>query len=277
MPVKRQRLTESERERFKRHLVLPEMSEAGQLRLLSSRVLIVGVGALGSAAVVYLTACGIGEIGIADDDRVELSNLPRQVLYGEADVGEEKTFCAQRGMRRLRSATKVNVYPFRITESNARDIIGSYDFVIDATDNFESRFVINDACVGLRKSFSHAGILGMYGQTMTVVPGAGPCFRCVFQEVPPPGAVESTEHAGVLGSVAGIMGTLQATEAIKYLVKKGELLVGRLLTLDALTMHFREIELPQQSRCAVCRHSQAGKTRALALHNEDMAGCTDER
>ncbi|MFP3870610.1 MAG: HesA/MoeB/ThiF family protein [Syntrophobacteria bacterium] len=252
MKRRKRQLTAFEKELYHRHILLPEVSETGQVHLLESRVLVIGLGGLGSAALVYLSVCGVGEIGIADSDRVELSNLQRQILHGKEDVGKEKTRSAQQSVWRLRSDVRLNVYPMRITASNAQQIIAPYDFVIEATDNFESKFLINDVCVGLGKAFSHAGILGMYGQTMTIVPGAGPCFRCIFQEVPPPEIVETVEQSGVLGSVPGVVGALQATEAIKYLLNIGGLLVGRLLTWEGRSMVFREIKLPLEKRCEVC-------------------------
>jgi molybdopterin/thiamine biosynthesis adenylyltransferase len=246
-------LTTLQYERYLRHIAIREIGEAGQLKLLDSRVLVIGAGGLGSPALFYLAACGVGEIGIADGDCVELSNLQRQILHGDEDLGKEKTLSARQSITRMRRDVRLHCYQTRITESNAAEIISPYDFVIEATDNFETKFLINDVCIRLGKPFSHAGILAMYGQTMTVVPGQGPCFRCVFQEVPPPGTVRTTEEVGVLGSVPGVLGAIQATEAIKFLVQCGELLVGRLLTWDALTMTFREVGLPPQTRCAVCR------------------------
>lgn len=245
-------LTDLEQELYSRNIRIPEVGEEGQLRLFRSRVLIAGLGGLGSPALYYLAACGVGEIGIVDGDRVELSNLQRQILHGRGDVGREKTASAEQNIARLRPDLRLIPYSCRITEANAREIIAPYDFVIEATDNFASKFLINDVCVRLGKAFSHAGILGMYGQTMTVVPGKGPCYRCVFGDPPPPGAVPTTREAGVLGAVPGVLGAIQAVEAIKYLLNCGRLLVGRLLTWDALAMNFREIRLPQENRCGVC-------------------------
>lgn len=251
-------LSDLERERYARQMLVPELGEAGQAKLLRSRVLVVGVGGLGSPALLYLTACGIGEIGMMDGDSVEVSNLQRQVLHGDSDVGRMKTASAVETLRRLRSDVQVEVYPVRISWDNASEIISRYDFVVEATDDFESKFIVNDACVLQGKAFSHAGILGTCGQTMTVVPGRSPCYRCLFEDVPPAGAVETTHERGVLGSVAGVLGAIQATEAIKYLSGMGELLLGRLLTLDALTMTFREIALPTDQPCPVCLQAREG-------------------
>jgi molybdopterin-synthase adenylyltransferase len=257
MAATRDSLSGFEKELYHRNIQIAEVGEEGQLKLLGSRVLIVGMGGLGSPAFFYLAACGIGEIGIADGDRVELSNLQRQILHGREDVGSAKTASAARSAGRLRPEMCLKTYPCRVTETNAAEIIAPYDFVIEATDNFASKFLISDACVRLGKAYSHAGILGLYGQTMTVVPGKGPCYRCVFGECPPAGAVPSTREAGVLGVVPGVLGAIQATEAIKYLLNRGRLLVGRLLTWDALSMTFREIRLPREGRCGVCRGSDA--------------------
>ncbi len=260
MAVVRGCLTDFEKELYYRNIRIPEVGEEGQLKLLRSRVLIIGLGGLGSPALFYLAACGIGEIGIADGDRVELSNLQRQILHGRDDVGREKTDSAARSVARLRPDLRLRTYSCRISEANAAEIITPYDFVIEATDNFASKFLISDACVQLGKAYSHAGILGMYGQTMTVIPGKGPCYRCVFGEVPPTGVVPTTREAGVLGVVPGVLGAIQAAEAIKFLLNRGRLLVGRLLTWDALSMTFREIRLPREARCGMCRASAATMT-----------------
>lgn len=245
-------LTDFQKRLFHRQIQIPEIGEAGQARLLESRTLVVGLGGLGSPALFYLTACGVGEIGLMDADTVDLSNLQRQILHGFDDVGRLKTSSALETLRRLRPDVRFNVYPERLSRGNADEIISRYDFIIEATDNFESKFLINDVCVRLGKAFSHAGILGMAGQTMTIIPGQGPCFRCLFEDIPSPGAVGTTDETGVLGSLPGVLGAIQSTEAVKYLTGVGRLLVGRLLTFDALTMAFREISLPMDMRCREC-------------------------
>lgn len=237
---------------YSRNISLEGVGEAGQRKLLESRVLIVGMGGLGSPALFYLAAAGVGEIGIADSDRVDLSNLQRQILHGRSDVGRDKTLSAAESALRLNPDLRLHPYPFEISSDNAAEIIARYDFVIEATDNFQSKFLVNDVCVRMGKPFSHAGILGTYGQAMTVVPGEGPCFRCVFEDVPSPGAVATAAETGVLGSVAGVFGAIQATEAVKFLLGLGDLLVGRLLTWDALAMRFREVKLPLEKRCRLC-------------------------
>ncbi|MBL7178795.1 MAG: HesA/MoeB/ThiF family protein [Desulfobacterales bacterium] len=252
MAARIDRLSDHQKELYHRNIAVPEIGESGQLKLLNSRVLIIGLGGLGSPALFYLAAAGIGEIGILDSDRVELSNLQRQILHGREDIGTPKTLSACMRIQRLNPDIHLTAYPFRLTAANASKIIAAYDFIIEATDNFDSKFLINDISVQNGKAFSHAGILGTYGQTTTVIPGQGPCFRCIFEEIPPPDAVKTTAQAGVMGSVAGVFGAIQATEAIKYLLKCGDLLAGRLLCWDALAGTFREVKLPPGMRCKIC-------------------------
>jgi molybdopterin/thiamine biosynthesis adenylyltransferase len=183
---------------------------------------------------------------------VELSNLNRQILHGCPDVGEVKTVSARKSVEYLRPDIDMEEYPLRVDESNGKDIVASYDFVVEATDNFESKFLINDICVSAVKAFSHSGCLAMYGQAMTVVPGKSPCYRCIFQDAPPPGKVRTAAQAGVLGTVPGVLGAVQATEAVKYLLGMDGLLTGSLLTFDAAAMAFRKVKLPMDKRCRVC-------------------------
>jgi molybdopterin-synthase adenylyltransferase len=244
-------LTDGARQVYHRHITLREIGEAGQLRLLHSRVLIIGAGGLGSSAAYYLSAAGVGTLGIADNDRVEPSNLQRQILHGQCDVGKKKTLSAAEKLPHLRPNLRLNLHPVHIDRDNGREIIKPYDFVIEATDNFPSKFLINDICVQLRKPFSHAGVSAFFGQTMTVVPGKGPCFRCIFEDPPQSGAV--AEEPGILSTVPGVIGLIQATEAIKSLLGCGSLLVGRILSWDALAMTFREISLPVDKPCNICR------------------------
>ena len=213
-------------------------------------------GGLGSPALLYLAAAGVGTIGAADCDVVDFSNLQRQILHGRKDVGRNKTESAAETISRLNPDTRLEMYG-AISEENIAETIASYDFVVEATDNFKAKYFINDACVRLGKPYSHAGILGAYGQMMTYVPGQGPCFRCAFQDEPEPGTYETTSEVGVLGSVAGVIGTLQSIEAIKYLLGLGGLLTGRLLTFDALAMAFMEVKLSCDRKCAVCATTQS--------------------
>ncbi|MEM5789465.1 MAG: HesA/MoeB/ThiF family protein [Syntrophobacteraceae bacterium] len=252
-------LTEMQKEIYSRNILVPEIGEKGQARLLSGRVLVIGLGGLGSPALYYLAAAGVGEIGILDGDTVAFSNLQRQILHGRPDVGDSKVESAVRAVSRLNPDVVLRSLDVMLDSDNALDIIAPFDFVIEATDNFESKFLVNDTCVRLGRPFSHAGVLGAFGQAMTILPCRGPCFRCVFEDVPSPGTYDTSESTGVLGCAAGIMGTIQATEAIKYLLGIDELLVGRLLTFDAFKMSFREIRLPIDKRCGICGTLPHGK------------------
>lgn len=243
--------------RYCRNILIPEIGEAGQERLLKSRVLVVGAGGLGSPALYYLACAGIGTIGIIDADRVDLSNLQRQILHTTESIGRLKVESAMESLRRINPDIRVEGYPAAFTHANGHSLVRSHDFVIEATDNFESKFLINDTCLSEGVPFCHAGLVGMYGQVMTVVPGKGPCFRCVFRDIPHSGEVPATSEAGVLGAVAGVLGSIQATEAVKFLAGCGDLLIGRLITFDALKMRFREVPLPESS-CEKCR--EAGLT-----------------
>ena len=245
-------LSEIERKIYSRNILIPEIGESGQLKLLESRVLIIGLGGLGSPALFYLAAAGVGNIGAADCEAVDYSNLQRQILHGRKDVGRNKTESAVETISRLNPDIRLELHG-AISAENIAETIASYDFIVEATDNFKSKFLVNDACMRLGKAFSHAGILGAYGQTMTVIPGRSPCLRCFFEDEPKAGTYETTSEAGVLGGVAGVIGTIQSIEAIKYLLDIGGLLTGRLLTFDALVMAFGEVKLPRERKCALCR------------------------
>ena len=208
-------LSNEQLERYSRHILLKEVGVRGQKKLLNAKVLIIGAGGLGSPAAMYLAAAGVGTIGIADADDVDLSNLQRQILHGTADVGKPKVVSAMETMNHLNPDVKVNTYHMYVTADNIMELIGDYDFIIDGTDNFPAKFLINDACVLAKKPFCHGGVLQFHGQLMTYVPGAGPCYRCIFQEIPPKDAVPSCREAGVIGVMAGIIGALQAMEAVK--------------------------------------------------------------
>ncbi|HEY5563550.1 MAG TPA: molybdopterin-synthase adenylyltransferase MoeB [Clostridiaceae bacterium] len=239
-------------ERYSRQIILKEVGSKGQKKLLASKVLIVGTGGLGAPAAMYLAAAGVGTIGLVDYDEVDLSNLQRQIIHSTADVKKPKVISGKETINNLNPDVNVITYQEWINSSNITDIIKDYDFIIDGTDNFPAKFLINDACVILKKPFSHAGIIRFQGQTMTYVPGQGPCYRCVFKNPPPPDAVPTCKQAGVLGVMGGIIGTIQATEALKYILGLGNLLTGKLLTFDALSMEFRKINLPTNKKCAVC-------------------------
>lgn len=245
--------TNEQLERYSRHIILKEIGVKGQKRLLNGSVLIIGAGGLGAPAALYLAAAGVGKIGIVDADVVDLSNLQRQVIHTTADVGRPKVESAAETMRAINPDVEVVTYHQFIDSSNILDIIKDYDFVLDGTDNFPAKFLINDACVMANKPFSHAGILRFSGQLMTVIPHEGPCYRCVFKTMPPKDAIPTCKSAGVIGAMAGTIGSLQALEAVKYLTGAGDLLVGKLLTFDGLKMKFHTINLPPRGEgCAVC-------------------------
>jgi thiazole biosynthesis adenylyltransferase ThiF len=245
--------TNEQLERYSRHIILQEIGVKGQKKLMQGKVLIIGAGGLGAPAAMYLAAAGVGTIGIVDADEVDLSNLQRQIIHATADVGKPKVLSAKETMNAMNPDVTVNTYPEFVTSENVMDLIKDYDFIIDGTDNFPAKFLINDACVMAKKPFSHAGIIRFKGQLMTYVPGEGPCYRCVFRDPPPKNAVPTCKEAGVVGAMGGVIGSLQAMEAIKYLTGVGELLTGKLLTYDALKMEFRTIKLPAHvANCPVC-------------------------
>ena len=245
--------TNEQLERYARHIILKEIGVKGQKKLLQGSVLIIGAGGLGAPAAMYLAAAGVGTIGIVDADEVDLSNLQRQIIHATPDIGKPKVISAQETMQALNPEVKVNAIQEFVSSENILDLIRDYDFILDGTDNFPAKFLINDACVMAGKPFCHAGIIRFRGQLMTWVPGQGPCYRCVFREPPPKDAVPTCKEAGVVGAMGGVIGSLQAMEAIKYLTGVGELLTGRLLTYDALKMEFRTIKLPARvSTCPVC-------------------------
>lgn len=244
--------TNEQLERYSRHIILQEVGVKGQKKLLNASVLIIGAGGLGAPAALYLAAAGVGTIGIVNADEVDLSNLQRQVIHTTNDVGKAKVKSAAETMEAINPDVTVKTYRTFVDSSNIMDLIKDYDFIIDGTDNFPAKFLINDACVMAEKPFSHAGIIRFKGQLMTYVPGEGPCYRCVFKNPPPKDAVPTCKQAGVIGAMGGVIGSLQAMEAIKYIIGKGDLLTGKLLTYDALKMEFHTIKLPKDDHCAVC-------------------------
>lgn len=240
-------------ERYSRHIILKEIGVKGQKKLLNAKVLIIGAGGLGAPAAMYLAAAGVGTIGIADPDEVDLSNLQRQIIHSTEDLGKAKVLSAKETMNRMNPDVQVNTYSIFVSAENIMDLIKDYDFIIDGTDNFPAKFLINDACVMAGKPFSHAGIIRFKGQLMTYVPGMSPCYRCVFKNPPPKDAVPTCKQAGVIGAMGGVIGSLQAMEAIKYITGVGDLLTGYMLTFDAIKMDFRKIRLPKaDGSCAVC-------------------------
>ncbi len=244
--------TEQQLQRYSRHILLNEVGGKGQKKLLAGKVLVVGTGGLGSPSAFYLAAAGVGTIGLVDFDNVELSNLQRQILHSTKDIGRAKTTSAKEKLQNLNGDINVIEYKERLTSANILDVIKEYDIVIDGSDNFPTRYLVNDACVMANKPLSHAGIFKFDGQATTIIPKKGPCYRCLFPEPPPPGAVPSCQEAGILGVVAGTLGVIQATEVLKYLLSIGDLLVGKLLTYNALKMNFRTIKIPRNPKCPVC-------------------------
>lgn len=240
-------------ERYSRHILLNGMGQKGQEKLLASSVLIVGAGGLGSPAAMYLAAAGVGKIGIVDDDNVDLTNMQRQIIHSVDAIGTPKALSAKKRIGTINPDVAVETYESRLTAKNVKTIFNEYDFILDATDNFETKFLINDTCVEMGKPFSYGGIQEFSGQLMTYVPGEGPCYRCIFEEPPEPGVVPTCREVGVIGCMAGIIGTLQSMEVIKYLLGSGELLTGQLLTVDALTMEFRKVKFAKRNPdCPVC-------------------------
>ncbi len=244
--------TDEQIERYSRHLILNDVGVEGQEKISAAKVLVIGAGGLGSPVLLYLAAAGVGTLGIVDGDAVDLTNLQRQVIHFTPDVAKAKVESAAEKIAQLNPDVRVNKHHALATSENIMALIDGYDFIIDGTDNFPAKFLINDACVLAGKPFSHAGILQFVGQTMTVLPGRSACYRCVFGEPPPPGTVPSCAQAGILGAIAGVLGTLQATEALKFIVGKGDLLTDRILIFDALEMSFRNVRIQPNPECPVC-------------------------
>ncbi len=246
-------LSKDEMCRYARHLALPEVGAAGQEKLRASRVLCVGAGGLGSPAAMYLAAAGVGTLGLVDFDTVDFSNLQRQLLHGTPDVGRPKTESARDTLRRLNPDVAIRLHPVRLAAANAAEIIGAYDLVVDGADNFPTRYLTNDACVWLKKPYFYGSIFRFEGQASVFAPHlGGPCYRCLFPEPPPPGAAPNCAEGGVLGVLPGVIGCLQATEAMKLILGAGRPLLGRLLVFDALAMQFREIKVRRDPACPVC-------------------------
>jgi len=262
-------LTEQQIERYSRHIILEQVGGAGQEKLLASKVLIIGAGGLGAPAGLYLAAAGVGTIGIVDGDNVDLSNLQRQIIHHTTDVSTKKIDSAKNKILAINPDIKVDTYHQWAMAENIREIIRDYDFVIDGTDNFGAKFLVNDACYFEKVPFSHAGILRFDGQLLTVRPGKSTCYRCIFDAPPPANAVPSCSQAGVLGVLAGVIGSLQATETIKYLLGIGDLLIDTLLTYNALTMNFRKVPLNRNPDCRLC-----GKNPQITkLKDEEQIAC----
>ena len=246
-------LTRQEVQRYSRHLIMPEVSAEGQKRLKAARVLCIGAGGLGSPAALYLAAAGVGRLGIVDFDRVDLTNLQRQILHGTKDIGRSKLESARDRLRDINPEIEFRLHECRFSSDNAEQIVADYDVVVDGSDNFATRYLSNDVCVFARKPNVYGSVFRFEGQMTMFAPHlGGPCYRCLFPEPPPPESVPNCAQAGVLGVLPGIMGMLQAIEAIKLIIGIGDLLIGRLLHFDALKMQFRKLNLRRDAQCPVC-------------------------
>lgn len=244
--------TEEQIMRYSRHILLPEVGGEGQERLLRAKVVLVGAGGLGSPVGYYLAAAGVGTIGVIDNDRVELSNLQRQIAHNTNRLGVDKADSAKETYETLNPDVKVITHKERLTSANIMDIIKDYDIVVDGSDNFPTRYLVNDACVMLKKPLVSAAVFRFEGQVMTIQPGEGPCYRCLFEVPPPPGMVPSCQEAGILGVVTGVIGTIQATEVVKLILGIGRPLKGALLLWNALDMSFRTVRVPRNPDCPMC-------------------------
>jgi len=263
---------EEQIERYSRHIILSEVGVEGQEKLLNSKVLIIGTGGLGAPAAMYLAAAGVGRIGLVDGDVVDLSNLQRQIIHQTKDVGKHKVLSGKETINDLNPDVNVITYNELVDSHNILDIIRdqNYDFIIDGTDNFPAKFLINDACVLEKKPFSHGGIIRFQGQLTTFIPDNDtPCYRCIFESPPPAGVVPTCREAGVLGVMGGVIGTLQATEALKYLLNLGDSLAGYLLTYNALTMQFRKIKVNKNKKCRICSENPT----IMNLIDYEQAAC----
>lgn len=256
-------------ERYSRQILLKQVGGKGQEKLLASRVLIVGAGGLGSPVALYLAAAGVGIIGLIDGDNVDVSNLQRQIAHFTSDIDTPKVESAAEKIKAINPAVQVIKHQERAFAHNILEIVKGYDFVIDGTDNFPAKFLINDACIFTGVPFSHAGILRFDGQLFTVIPSESACYRCVFGGPPPAGVVPTCSQAGVLGGVAGVIGCLQATEALKYLLDIGKLLTNRMLVFDALEMKFREVHFKRNPKCPFCGENPS----ITELRDEEQVAC----
>jgi molybdopterin/thiamine biosynthesis adenylyltransferase len=251
-PITELDFSEEEIHRYSRHIVLPEVGGIGQKRINRAAVLVVGAGGLGSPVALYLAAAGVGKIGIVDNDIVDISNLQRQILHTTADVGRKKVESARETLLALNPHLEFVSHDVRLNSGNILEILADYDVVAEGSDNFPTKFLVNDACVMTGTPLSMAGIFRFSGQILTVIPGQSPCYRCLIPQPPPPGAIPSCQEAGVFGAMAGVVGVIQATEVLKLILGKGEVLSGRLLLFEALQMRFEPIEVKRNPECPVC-------------------------
>jgi sulfur-carrier protein adenylyltransferase/sulfurtransferase len=247
------KISPSEYRRYGRHLIIPEVGLEGQRRLKASRVLVVGTGGLGAPASLYLAAAGVGTIGLVDHDTIDETNLHRQILYENSDVGSSKVLTAKKRLEKANPNITISAHDLVLTSENALSVFENYDVILDGTDNFPTRYLTNDACVKLGKPNVYASIFRFEGQATVFYPkGGGPCYRCLYPNPPPPGLVPSCAEGGVLGVLPGVIGLIQATEVVKFLLNKGDPLIGRLLIYDALGMTFEELKIRKNPKCPVC-------------------------
>ena len=244
--------TDEQIERYSRHIMLPEVGGVGQIKMLEAKVLLIGAGGLGSPAAYYLAAAGVGNLGIVDFDVVDLSNLQRQIIHSTKRIGMLKTESAKKTIEELNPDVKVTLFNEKLTSENILRIFEGYDYILDGTDNFATRYLINDACVMTGKTNIHGSIFRFEGQATVFKPGDGPCYRCLYPEPPPPGLVPNCQEGGVLGVLAGVIGNLQVVETLKLILGKGKSLIGTLLIYDALNTEFRKLKLKRDSNCPVC-------------------------
>jgi sulfur-carrier protein adenylyltransferase/sulfurtransferase len=266
-------LSKDEILRYSRHLIMPEVGMEGQLKLKQAKVLCIGAGGLGSPLALYLAAAGVGRLGIVDFDVVDFTNLQRQVMHGTADVGKPKLDSARQAVREINPNVEVVGYQTRLTSANALDLLVDFDIIVDGTDNFPTRYLVNDACVLLGKPNVYGSIFRFEGQVSVFDARQGPCYRCLYPEPPPPGLVPSCAEGGVLGVLPGIVGCIQAMEAIKLIIGQGQPLIGRLLVFDALSIRFRELKLRKNPECPVCG---AQPTITRLIDYEQFCGIRDE-
>jgi adenylyltransferase/sulfurtransferase len=245
-------LSEEQLQRYSRHIILPEVGGKGQKKISNAKVFIVGAGGLGCPVGYYLAAAGVGTIALVDNDTVELSNLQRQIAHSVNTLGFNKADSARKTFEALNPDVRINVIKERVNSRNIINLIKDYDIVVDGSDNFPTRYLINDACVMLKKPLVSGAILRFEGQVTTIIPGEGPCYRCLFEDPPPPGLVPSCQEAGVLGVLPGVIGALQATEVLKLVLQKGEPLKGLLLIYGALGTNFRKVKIPKNPSCPIC-------------------------
>jgi adenylyltransferase/sulfurtransferase len=244
--------TDEQIERYSRHIILPEVGGSGQQKMLDARILLLGAGGLGSPAAYYLAAAGIGNLGIVDFDQVDLSNLQRQIIHSTERIGMLKTESAKKTIQALNPDVNVTLYNEKMDSNNIMSLIKDYDYVVDGSDNFPTRYLVNDACVMKNKTLIHGSIYRFEGQVTVFKPGDGPCYRCLYPEPPPPGMVPNCQEGGVLGVLAGVIGNLQVVEVLKLILGIGKPLVGKLLIYDALNTEFRSLRLRRDANCPIC-------------------------